>query len=173
MPINYQAGVRKWVDIVASISGWIRHYDPPYLQHGDVRHKHYAGADQPWNGNRPQWFKGVRAGIYRHGRRYVSEDHFTATHCDGCGWLVSVQGFQIDHMAPWLLYLQQYADGWLTNLEARILYNDPGNLRLLCSICNGSHPEIYGPAANTRGAYLNNAQSHVRFLVGDENIPDV
>lgn len=128
----------------------------------------YAGYNNLYGWvNRPSWFAEVRQHLYQN----LDWDRTTdtpLTRCQTCEYIMSPQAVQIDHIVPWNMYLDGFSKPTspLTNLEARILYNDPANLRAICALCNGAHPEARPPAGNTREAFIQAATRRIEFLVG-------
>ncbi|MCG9685270.1 HNH endonuclease [Vibrio sp. Isolate23] len=117
--------------------------------------------------NRPGWFAEIRRGLYQ-SLEWDRTTNTPLTRCQTCGFIMSPQAVQIDHIVPWNMYLDgfRHPGSPMTNLEARLLYNDPANLRAICALCNGAHPEARAPAGNTRGAFERAAAQRIDFLVG-------
>lgn len=168
-----------WSDIVNGVNEVVAIAEPAFFNgkcRGSVTNWTSPTSARPWTGGaRPDWFKGARLGLIQKAARTRGTllnwrgEMIPIFECELCGLPSTSQGLQVDHIGPWRAFLQAWtpAGGALTNAEAKILYSYPGNLRVLCAYCNGSHPEGKAVAQMTRGSVQARSIAAMTATFGD------
>jgi len=169
MAVKQKSGHRLWTEVVSQVTHAINTHQQGYLQvNQNIDQRVYAHAHDDWdNITRPRWFDGIRIFVHTHaGLRDVN--NIPMTQCANCHKWCSIQGLQIDHNGGWHNIVNNWKQSGqrMTNLEARIAYNDPNNLALVCAICNQSHPEFHGPSLGTRLQAARNVDEKIALLLG-------
>jgi hypothetical protein len=158
MPIKRSLGTYTRGQLIIGLTAIIRNGPSPYAPLGPdparIDGVIYASSGLPFAGARPSWFPNVRRFVIsRQLFRRATEDTPPMRRCDACNYYMPIIGMQIDHVAGWATSVAAGRDPRgvaLTNLEARILYNDPHILRCLCVVCNTAQAQLGGPALATR-----------------------
>lgn len=169
MPVRRQVGQQTYTEICNLITEAVQQvgYAPltgVIAGGGNISNIAYPGSGVAWAGGKPDWFPGIRRYMFRRGEPH-NIDGTILIQCESCGLFHTVSGLQIDHNGGWQNMIEQGREGPITNLEARILYNNIYGLQLYCSFCNGRHPENFGPAQGARQARTRHVQQCIEQLI--------
>lgn len=153
MPIKTNAMGRTWDAVQKDIAAII----------GDL--KQLKTSQDNYDGNsRLNWIPGIRKHMYSKLKWITLKGCAPHTFCDICGLGTSIQGLQLDHQIPYDDYIAGFTKQ-CTRFEARLLYNDPENLRVICSICNNRHNDKQAPFKGTRADWENYVWRKIYALV--------
>jgi len=171
-------GQKTWNEIVEKITSCVYIYGD-YLPLSTLSANQrridnviYPGHNLQWNGNKPNWFPGVKESFYVNKGHTISHNmkQVVLFECATCNEFHTYSGMQIDHISGWQNMIRSsFTGGNITNLQARILYNNVFSLRATCSICNGSHPEDRDIAQNTRFGFTSYYSNKTGFILNSNN----
>src|SRR6478752_3187860 len=140
-----------------------------------------TAANAPWNKKRPNLFPGIQKYLFQQkevelqpvsiGLKDGQQHVLLVAKCQYCARFDSAMAMQVDHIIPWAKFITHNSTD-PTNLEARILYNDLHNIRLLCGTCNRSHPEDKKVFETTRGRADKNVMDTIKKWTDMDPDPD-
>lgn len=178
-PALKRGGIRTYLEILDEVIGILKREVPDSFNGGlkSIEEKEQAIFKMPdighkqswlltaWGSKRPSWFLPVRRYFYQNPVGFLTTNRVPYYQCGLCNLVCTIQGIQLDHIVPWKSHIHEYiSHEGISNLQAKIIYNDPRNLRALCSFCNQSHPEMKSLAQSTRGHKIRTGDDAIKLL---------